>query len=80
MKTVVLPNSEFVLEANVFDNCNSLAKVTFNTNTYITNNLGNVFAGCASLEKFDVNTGNSYYVADNNLLLNKTRKPYFISF
>lgn len=79
LKTVVLPNSEFVLEANVFDNCNSLAKVTFNTNTYITNNLGNVFAGCASLEKFDVNTGNSYYVADNNLLLNKTKDTIILA-
>ena len=79
LTTVVLPDSSFDMEAGVFTNCVELSTVEFNKNTYITTNLGQVFKGCESLETFVVNTNNSNYKTNGNLLLSNDEKAIIIA-
>ena len=79
LKSVTLPDSEFEFETNVFSNDKNLTEIKFNKNTNITNNLGLIFNGCNNISTFDVNEENSFYKANNNLLLSKDGKEIILA-
>ena len=49
LNSVMLPDSNFEFETNVFNNANNLTELKFNKNTNITTNLGLIFNGCNKL-------------------------------
>ena len=79
LEEVVLPDSEVIVENNVFNNCTNLSNVLFNKNTFITNNLGEVFAGCTDLAAFTVDDENSNYKTNGSLLLSADGKTIILA-
>ncbi len=79
LKEVMLPDSDFEFENDIFKDCSNLTTVKFNKNTNITSNLGNVFAGCIKLTTFSVDSNNTKYQSNDNLLLSKDGKTIVLA-
>lgn len=79
LELVILPNSEVKIDSNVFKDCPVLEEVKFNSNTFISNNLGSLFADCDKLSTFVVDNSNASYSVNSNLLLNKDATTIYLA-
>lgn len=79
LNSIMLPDSNFEFETNVFNNANNLTELKFNKNTNITTNLGLIFNGCNKLSTFVVDKENNNFKGNDNLLLSKDGKEIILA-
>ena len=67
ISNLIINNGVTNIGENAFENCTSLGIVTYNNESNAIKS--RIFAGCSSLSEFKVNTDNTVYKVENNILL-----------